>query len=178
MHHCAQCLVLPFDQPYHASHQQSQTCHSTATPAGAACVEGMHPVWIGLARFKMDATCSSTAHTLASARLQYTPVFGQHLGMKAMFTNPTIASSLALFAHHSMSLLPTACNTSATCGCTAGLHLFLFVAFPEWHIDRTHLVDRTRWYGDTISYLAEWTGIIHSQATTFPACVDRTAARL
>jgi hypothetical protein len=28
------------------------------------------------------------------------PVFGQNLGMKAMFTNPTIAPSLASFAHH------------------------------------------------------------------------------
>jgi hypothetical protein len=37
---------------------------------------------------------------LTSARLQYTSVFGQHLGMKAIFTSPALTPSLASFVHH------------------------------------------------------------------------------
>lgn len=37
---------------------------------------------------------------LAQARLQYRSTFGQHLGMKAMFTNPACTPSLASFVHH------------------------------------------------------------------------------
>jgi hypothetical protein len=72
-----------------------------------------------------------------------------------------------------MSLLPTACNTSATYGCTWPPS-FLFVV----HQSGCHkLAELTRFIvlggmGTQLGYLAEWTGIIHSVGCyQSPACV-------
>lgn len=42
--------------------------------------------------------------TLVQARLQYNSIFGHHVGMKAAFTDQSIASRLASFVHHHVTI--------------------------------------------------------------------------
>jgi hypothetical protein len=86
-----------------------------------------------------------------------------------MFTNPTIAPSLASFAHHYVITADGMQHSSATYGCSWPSTFSICCNFWISQVDRTHSVRIVLGGMETqLRYLAEWTGIIHSVACYVP----------